>query len=38
MKKIRFNSAYHATLFLKYYQDRIRQLENEYRYTITNGR
>jgi hypothetical protein len=38
MKKIRFNSAYHATLFLKYYQERIRQLENEYRYTITNAR
>jgi hypothetical protein len=38
MKKIRFNSAYHVTLFLKYYENKIKQLENEYGYTITNGR
>jgi len=38
MKKVRFNSSYHVTLFLKYYQDRIKQIENEYRYTITSGR
>jgi len=38
MKKVKFNSSYHVTLFIKYYQERIKQLENEYQYTITSGR
>lgn len=37
MKKMKFNSAYHVTLFMKYYEDRIKQMENEYRYTLVNG-
>lgn len=37
MKKMKFNSAYHVTLFMKYYEDRIKQLENEYRYTLVSG-
>ncbi len=38
MKRIRFNSAYHVTLFVKYFEDRIKQLENEYSYTLTSGK
>lgn len=38
MKKMKFNSAYHVTLFMKYYEDRIKQLENEYKYTLVSGK
>ena len=38
MKKISFTSSYHAHLFMKYYHQRVQQMENEYKYKIVEGK